>query len=159
VAPCRKCTVCPKRAIELRACNKTHDAICVCERGDYFSALTYECKTCNPCPHGFGVSRTCTRNRDTVCRKCPPETFSAIISGTMGCEMCTKCRTDQILLQECSPIQDTVCLRDIHLSQKNHFPTPSNKDHPRNGDYSEGGGWLVPLAFILFGLIIFGLIG
>lgn len=112
--PCKKCTVCPKGAVELRQCNSTQDAVCVCEKGDYFSALTYECKTCNPCPHGYGVARLCTRNRNTVCRQCPPGTFSGMsagtLSGMLGCILCTSCRPDQVMLQECSRIQDTVCI-------------------------------------------------
>lgn len=108
--PCKKCTVCPKRAIEARTCNATHDTVCLCDRGDFFNALSYECKPCSPCPHGWGVWRVCTRNRNTVCRKCPPGTYSGVLSGSMGCVLCSSCRPDQVMLQECSRIQDTVCI-------------------------------------------------
>ena len=59
----------------------------------------------------LGVWKTCRLTRNTVCRKCPPGTYS----GVLGCVLCTSCRSDQVMLQECSPIQDTVCVGKLIL--------------------------------------------
>lgn len=107
---CKKCSVCPKNGLLLRKCNSSQDTQCVCGKGSYLSVMTYECKPCSSCPHGFGVWRQCNRNRNTVCRKCPPGTYSGVLSGTLGCILCSTCRSDQVMLQECSRIQDTVCV-------------------------------------------------
>lgn len=110
-ARCRKCTSCPKHALVLRACSAKHDALCVCRQGHYWSALTsqrnFECKPCKACAAGTGILRPCTRNRNTVCQRCPVGTFS---TGDGNCVICSSCRNDQLLLQECSSLQDTVCI-------------------------------------------------
>lgn len=107
---CKKCSVCPKNGLLLRKCNSSQDTQCVCGKGSYLNVMNYECKPCSSCPHGFGVWRQCNRNRNTVCRKCPPGTYSGVLSGTLGCILCSTCRSDQVMLQECSRIQDTVCV-------------------------------------------------
>ena len=110
---CKKCSVCPKNGLLLRKCNSSQDTQCVCGKGSYLSVMNYECKSCSTCPHGFGVWRQCNRNRNTVCRKCPPGTYSGVLSGTLGCVLCSTCRSDQVMLQECSRIQDTVCVGEF----------------------------------------------
>lgn len=107
---CRKCSVCPKNGLLLRQCDSRQDTQCVCEKGTYLSVVDYECKSCSPCPDGYGVWRQCFRNRNTVCRKCPPGTYSGVLSGTLGCILCSSCRSDQLMLQECTRHQDTICV-------------------------------------------------
>lgn len=107
---CVRCSKCPKNGVQLRSCNSTHDTQCMCEKGSYLSILDYECKACSACPHGFGVWKKCTRYRDTKCRQCPPGSYSGVMSNQMGCVLCSTCESHQIMLQECSRIQNTVCV-------------------------------------------------
>jgi len=107
---CKKCSKCPKNGILVRSCNATHDTLCTCPHGWFLSVLDYECKPCSDCPPGHGVWRTCNRYRDTKCRACPPGSYSGQSSGQMGCLLCTSCQPHQIMLQECSKIQNTVCV-------------------------------------------------
>ena len=67
------------------------------------------CKSCDLCPHGYGAARACSSTHNTICRKCPTSTYSSVLSATHGCSVCTVCRDDQVTLNECTPIQDTVC--------------------------------------------------
>lgn len=67
------------------------------------------CKSCDLCPHGYGAARPCSSTHNTICRKCPTSTYSSVLSATHGCSVCTVCRDDQVTLNECTPIQDTVC--------------------------------------------------
>ncbi|RWS17414.1 tumor necrosis factor receptor superfamily member 16-like protein [Dinothrombium tinctorium] len=122
---CRKCSQCPKDAHLVQKCTLTQDSLCACEKGFFLSTVSNECKPCTPCPHGWGVWRQCSRNRNAVCRKCPPGTYSGVLSGTLGCFLCKSCRSDQILLQECSPIQDTICV-DASITEIRHFSTSSS---------------------------------
>lgn len=110
---CSKCSKCPKNGVLLRSCNSTHDTQCMCERGSYLSILEYECKACSACPHGHGVWKKCTRYRDTKCRQCPPGSYSGVMSNQMGCVLCSTCQSHQIMLQECSRIQNTVCVGEF----------------------------------------------
>ena len=67
------------------------------------------CKSCDLCPHGYGAARACSSTHNTICRKCPTSTYSSVLSATHGCSVCTVCRDDQVTLNECTPIMDTVC--------------------------------------------------
>ncbi|CAG2100271.1 unnamed protein product [Medioppia subpectinata] len=49
-------------------------------------------------------------SRNTVCRKCPPGTFSGVQTGTIGCILCTKCNSDEVMLEECSGVHDSICI-------------------------------------------------
>lgn len=110
---CSKCSKCPKNGVLLRSCNSTYDTQCMCEKGSYLSILEYECKACSACPHGHGVWKKCTRYRDTKCRQCPPGSYSGVMSDQMGCVLCSTCQSHQIMLQECSRIQNTVCVGEF----------------------------------------------
>ncbi|KAI1295853.1 Tumor necrosis factor receptor superfamily member 16 [Halotydeus destructor] len=154
-ASCKKCTICPRKALVVRPCNSTHDTVCSCDQGDFFSALTYECKPCLPCPSGWGVWRHCARNQNTVCRKCPAASYSGTVSGSVGCLPCTLCGEDQVMLQECSRIQDTVCI-DKSIGERNFLGLNSksnaaNKVSQLNHHHSETS---IILYFCFAGLIL-----
>lgn len=107
---CRKCSSCPKNGRMIRSCSRDHDTVCLCERGSYLDILAYECKPCSPCAHGSGVFRKCNRHRDTECRPCMPGFYSAVLSNELSCTLCDTCTSNQIMLQECSRIENTVCI-------------------------------------------------
>lgn len=107
---CQKCSKCPKNGIILRNCSTSHDTICTCERGSYLDVLTYSCKPCSPCGRGFGVWKRCTRHRDTQCSPCAPGFYSGVSSNELACSPCDKCTSNQIMLQECSRNENTVCI-------------------------------------------------
>ena len=118
---CKKCSQCPKNGIQLRSCDSSHDTQCMCEKGSYLSILEYECKACSACPHGFGVWKQCTRYRDTKCRQCPPGSYSGVMSNQMGCVLCSTCELHQIMLQECSRVQNTVCVGECKPLPLSYF--------------------------------------
>lgn len=107
---CKKCSSCPKNGKVIRSCSPEHDTMCMCERGTYLDILAYECKPCSPCAHGSGVFRKCNRHRDTECRPCMPGFYSAVLSNELSCTLCDTCTSNQIMLQECSRIENTVCI-------------------------------------------------
>ncbi|XP_076374217.1 tumor necrosis factor receptor superfamily member 16-like isoform X2 [Tachypleus tridentatus] len=107
---CVKCSECPKNSRLVKKCNATHDVECACEKGFYMDTKEKACKHCELCSHGWRVARQCFATINTVCRKCPPGTYSGLLSGTLGCELCITCRESQVILQECTPIQDTICI-------------------------------------------------
>lgn len=111
---CKKCSKCPKNGVVLRSCNSTHDTKCSCPNGSYLSVLEYECKPCSSCPYGQ-VYKRCTRYRDTKCGQCPPGFFYGSYANQMGCLQCSRCHNDQIMLQECTKSQNTVCLGEYSL--------------------------------------------
>ncbi|XP_013791615.1 tumor necrosis factor receptor superfamily member 16-like [Limulus polyphemus] len=119
---CKNCSECPEHALLHTKCNVTHDTECICEKGFYWDNENRMCHQCELCSHGWGVARQCSPTRNTVCRKCPPGTYSGLLSGTLGCELCTTCRGNQVMLQECTPIQDTICI-DKDLHQRRLLPT------------------------------------
>lgn len=145
---CKPCTSCGEDAIEVSSCNGTHDAQCRCPRGKYYetyanndssgSNLAIRCKQCSVCTHGSGVSKQCTENQDTLCRKCPPGSYSEVISGYRDCAPCTVCKEDQIMLQECNRIQDTICI-DKNSNKRHQFP-PTPSDSRSVQAPSESGG-------------------
>ena len=107
---CRTCRKCPKGANIFRNCSKNRDTICSCKKGFFFYIGNNECKLCKKCPAGYGVWRHCSRTRNTYCRRCPSDTFSSVSSSTLGCITCKTCKSNEILLQECTAGQDTVCV-------------------------------------------------
>ena len=107
---CKKCSSCPRNGKVIRSCSRDHDTVCLCERGSYLDILAYECKPCSPCAHGSGVFRKCNRHRDTECRPCMPGFYSAVLSNELSCALCDTCTSNQIMLQECSRIENTVCI-------------------------------------------------
>lgn len=158
VATCMNCSKCPLHALLLKECNVTHDTECVCEKGFYLDNETNQCLSCELCSHGWGVARQCSPKRNTVCRKCPPGTYSGLLSATLGCELCTTCRANQAMLQECTPIQDTICI-DKDLYQRSHLPATESEPVPNEVEnYTQRS--VIPvyctiLVAILLGILVF----
>ncbi|XP_022241082.1 tumor necrosis factor receptor superfamily member 16-like isoform X1 [Limulus polyphemus] len=126
---CIKCSECPENSRLIEKCNATHDIQCACEKGFYMDTEEKFCKHCELCSHGWGVARQCSATKNTMCRKCPPGTYSGLLSGTLGCELCTTCHESQIMLQECTPIQDTICI-DKNLHRGRLLPTDERRKVP-----------------------------
>ncbi|XP_076374216.1 tumor necrosis factor receptor superfamily member 16-like isoform X1 [Tachypleus tridentatus] len=155
---CVKCSECPKNSRLVKKCNATHDVECACEKGFYMDTKEKACKHCELCSHGWRVARQCFATINTVCRKCPPGTYSGLLSGTLGCELCITCRESQVILQECTPIQDTICI-DKNLHRGRHLPTDERGKMPNEVvNFTQNN--VIPvyctiLVAVLLGILVF----
>uniref|UniRef100_T1IP87 TNFR-Cys domain-containing protein n=1 Tax=Strigamia maritima TaxID=126957 RepID=T1IP87_STRMM len=107
---CNQCSTCLS-GLEERACNQTHDSVCVdrlCEREFYWNYETSRCDLCRLCPHGSGAIVPCGPSNDAICLQCPIGYFSDVLSYSAECVPCTICKNDQVV-HNCTSIQDAIC--------------------------------------------------
>ncbi|KAK2142482.1 hypothetical protein LSH36_950g00048 [Paralvinella palmiformis] len=109
VETCHPCSICPEYAHMIQPCNMTHDTMCECDRNYYFDGLSSRCRPCQVCPMEYGVRRQCNLTHDTVCVRCP-EGFYSDRLGMERCKRCGRCGRGQVMLQHCSPGQNTICI-------------------------------------------------
>uniref|UniRef100_A0A8C6S9F5 Nerve growth factor receptor b n=1 Tax=Neogobius melanostomus TaxID=47308 RepID=A0A8C6S9F5_9GOBI len=106
---CQKCTQCTGLLRMETPCTDANDAICTCNYGYYLNSLSQRCELCTKCPEGQGMLISCENDHDTVCEECNQDTYSDQESFREPCMPCTTCDESEVV-QECSPISDTVCL-------------------------------------------------
>ncbi|XP_046441677.1 tumor necrosis factor receptor superfamily member 16-like [Daphnia pulex] len=116
------------------------------------------CKSCDLCPHGYGAARACSSTHNTICRKCPTSTYSSVLSATHGCSVCTVCRDDQVTLNECTPIQDTVCAdKDMGHPSRRVITKPLDPVvHQQEEEYNNEG--IISVYCAILGAIVLGLL-
>ncbi|KAM4616290.1 hematopoietic death receptor isoform 4-T4 [Polymixia lowei] len=65
---------------------------------------------CLNCPAGSHMKSACTRDGQRgTCEECDFGTHTEHSNGLPQCLKCTKCRSDQEIVKECTPTQDTEC--------------------------------------------------
>lgn len=106
---CQKCTQCTGLMRMETPCTDANDAICACNYGYYLNSLSGRCEPCTKCPEGQGMLMSCELSRDTVCEQCTQETYSDQESSREPCMPCTSC-DDTEVVEECTPVSDTVCM-------------------------------------------------
>ncbi|XP_054168168.1 tumor necrosis factor receptor superfamily member 5-like [Oppia nitens] len=120
-------------------------------------ASDFTCKQCSTCDPGWGIWRSCRGARNTVCRKCPPGTFSGVQTGTLGCILCTKCNSDEVMLEECSGVHDSICIDKRKLKYSlNAIKDDDFIENTGNSLYIYFG-LLIAIVLVLFVYIIFQL--
>ncbi|KAL5006131.1 hypothetical protein ScPMuIL_017289 [Solemya velum] len=158
--PCRQCTDCPAQSHIATSCNRTHDTVCQCDMGFYFSldGGDIECLVCELCPVGMGVISTCGDGMNTECLECPNGTYSDISSSIATCTPCTQCTGSQRALQSCDSTRDAICF-DI----PKNFPSKTMTTEPtalEAGDYEDSDEIdIIPLYCALLGAVVVGLLG
>eukprot|EP00055_Hartaetosiga_balthica_P015210 m.88324 g.88324 ORF g.88324 m.88324 type:complete len:708 (+) comp8805_c1_seq1:60-2183(+) len=101
---CQNCTLCTSGMYESVPCTETLDRMCVacttvndCSSTQYLDGTCSEtfnptCTNCSQaCPEGKYIASTCTSSSDIVCASC------------------SQCTGGDVVLQECTPQQDTMC--------------------------------------------------
>uniref|UniRef100_A0A8C6S7J8 Nerve growth factor receptor b n=1 Tax=Neogobius melanostomus TaxID=47308 RepID=A0A8C6S7J8_9GOBI len=122
---CQKCTQCTGLLRMETPCTDANDAICTCNYGYYLNSLSQRCELCTKCPEGQGMLISCENDHDTVCEECNQDTYSDQESFREPCMPCTTCDESEVV-QECSPISDTVsCLIQRLFPSFSATPTPS----------------------------------
>ncbi|XP_052466811.1 nerve growth factor receptor b isoform X2 [Carassius gibelio] len=106
---CQPCTPCSKYMRMLTPCTDANNAMCVCDYGFFFSAVTGRCETCTVCPLGHGVLRGCNYDSDTVCEECLDDTYSDQETSFDPCMPCSVCDEPELELTSCTPFSDAVC--------------------------------------------------
>ncbi|KAM9296173.1 tumor necrosis factor receptor superfamily member 16 [Gastrophryne carolinensis] len=106
---CKPCTECYGNKRMIAPCVETDDAICGCVYGFFRDEKSGDCKPCSTCPLGHGMILSCSLKEDTVCEKCPEWTFSNVNNNIDPCLPCAICEEEEILVQDCTPISDTIC--------------------------------------------------
>lgn len=124
---CQKCTQCTGLMRMETPCTDANDAICACNYGYYLNSLSQRCEPCTKCPKGHGMLMSCEMERDTVCEPCTQDTYSDQESSREPCMPCTTC-DDTEVVQECSPINDTICLATPTLSPPPFVTSPMSAE-------------------------------
>lgn len=161
-ATCRACSNCSLHAHVAEPCNATHDAACECNRGFHWDSVEQRCQLCDLCPHGYGAARPCGPHSNTECRECALGShYSGILSGNLGCSPCSVCKENQVMLQECNPIQDTVCVAKDLPRFVNRVSTPlppgATDDVTESHDFHSEKS-IIPVYCAILGMIVVGLL-
>ncbi|KAM4715028.1 nerve growth factor receptor b [Anableps anableps] len=113
---CQPCTRCVGLFRMDTPCTDTNDAICSCNYGYYLNEITQRCEACTKCPKGYGMLYHCEWDHDTVCESCDDDTFSDQDNYRDPCIPCTTCDEEDEVMQECTPVSNTVCQNYLILS-------------------------------------------
>ncbi|CAI9719777.1 tumor necrosis factor receptor superfamily member 16-like [Octopus vulgaris] len=140
---CKPCSTCPEHTYIKKVCNVTHDTQCECSTGFFYSTELQACMLCTLCPVGWGAVRPCSPTENSWCQRCPNNTYSHLISGTIGCVKCRTCARDQIMIQPCTDTQDTVCIAGKGYASR----------------YEETRIDVIPIYCALLGAVVCGLCG
>ncbi|XP_074660809.1 tumor necrosis factor receptor superfamily member 16-like [Tubulanus polymorphus] len=151
---CKPCTVCGANSHARHACNATHDAVCECNTDFFYDKDQNRCRLCEMCKEGQGASRPCKSSHNTKCAECPNGTFSDVMSGTLGCVPCSKCRSHEVMLKACTPSQDTICMGKLDVPA----PKTTNGVFAEDTQRSNKGAELIPLYCVIMGLIVVALL-
>lgn len=124
---CQKCTQCTGLMRMETPCTDANDAICACNYGYYLDNLSQRCQPCTRCPEGQGMLVSCEQDHDTVCEQCTLDTYSDQESAREPCMPCSTCEESQVV-EECSPVRDTVCLATPTLSPPPFVTSPMSAE-------------------------------
>ncbi|XP_075436460.1 tumor necrosis factor receptor superfamily member 16 [Ascaphus truei] len=142
---CKACTECLGNTRMVAPCVETDDAICGCAYGYFQSDETGVCQTCRSCPLGNGMMLSCSMNQDTVCETCMDGTFSDEDNNMDPCLPCTICEDEEIMLEECTSVSDTVCMDpNPRLSSVIPFLTSSEVPTASSAEPGEGYSSVAP---------------
>ncbi|XP_051925401.1 nerve growth factor receptor b [Hippocampus zosterae] len=137
---CRPCTKCSGLFRMETPCTDANDAVCVCNYGLYLNELSRRCEPCTKCPAGRGMLFSCEADRDTVCEDCGGgQTYSDQESSREPCIPCSSCdEGDELQLQACTAVADTVCQEQYPSVSPTPFTEPTYVDFPIDEPPSDG---------------------
>ncbi|XP_057682050.1 tumor necrosis factor receptor superfamily member 16-like [Corythoichthys intestinalis] len=139
---CQPCTKCTGLFRMETPCTDSNDAICVCNYGFYLNELSQRCEPCTKCPVGQGMLLSCEPHHDTMCEECGGDTYSDQESSREPCIPCTTCEEgEELLLQACTAVTDTVCQEQYPSISPTPFTaasTPTYDDFPVGSPPSDG---------------------
>ncbi|KAI8516685.1 hypothetical protein Bbelb_052660 [Branchiostoma belcheri] len=147
-----------QRRVLLTVPARTHDTVCECSADFYWDAETEQCERCQICPPGFGALEACSSRQDSGCVACPNMTYSDVDSPRAQCVPCTRCTDNQVMLQTCTSISDTICL-DKNMPQL--IGGKVGRTTPADGLLTlkdASGQNIIPVYCTIMGAVVVGLI-
>lgn len=155
--PCKQCATCGETThFIIHPCNETHNTLCGCPVGSYYDPEADQCKLCDLCPAGWGAWHRCTMKQSTICTQCKSNvTFSDKMDSYSMCKACTQCSDMEVMLQECSVTEDTICFSvNAGRGPTYNYSTPTIYDQDDDDD-----GDIIPVYCAALGLVVAGLLG
>ncbi|KAM9773349.1 nerve growth factor receptor b [Syngnathus typhle] len=136
---CQPCTKCTGLFRMETPCTDANDATCVCNYGFYLNELSQRCEPCTKCPVGQGMLLSCESDHDTVCEECGGDTYSDQESSREPCIPCATCdEGEELQLQACTAVTDTVCQVQYPSVSPTPFTEPTYDDSPIEDPPSDG---------------------